>query len=504
MKLKLSEFFVSLILKKSFYGRLAAGLQRVARPGLGTMAVGVRDGRATFYYDPEFISRIPFKSAMFALEHEMLHLMLDHIPRYLELLAICPTDLERQKAAAVYNIAMDAAINGMLRNHEGFDEIQQFCLDEIKLKYPDMTEEAINDPRNGMVLPEKFDLPPDGHFELYQWMLMQKVEIKEIAIRLVGATTHSLWVDSESEGKGKSEKSDGKGKGQGEGQSENAGDQQQQGGGGGGGTHAGARDMIFDGSTFADMSPEELLSQAHRVREGTKQLLREIVRSMGGIGRGTLPAGVEEWLESFLADPVVPWWEVFTTRAKMSRNSKYKRSAQTPNRALLAMSEEDPRIIASPGRIRDKAWRIFFYVDTSGSMGTDALEIAKSELKHMLDVDDNMEIRYMQGDAVTHMDVVLHTGDDIPGQMVGRGGTDFDAYFIHMGQYVHDDSKAPDLVVVYTDGYAPAVDVKNRLPPEIPVVWLVTPHHSSHALEGYGEIIVCDPSHNERYNKQAA
>lgn len=503
MKLKLSDFFVSLILKKSFYGRLAAGLQRIAKPGLGTMAVGVRDGRASFYYDPEFIARIPFKSAMFALEHEMLHLMLDHIPRYLELLAICPTDLERQKAAAVYNIAMDAAINGLLRNHEGFDEIQQFCLDEIKRKYPDMPEERINDPRNGMVLPEKFDLPRDGHFELYQWLLMQKVEVKEIALQLLGATPHSLWLDGD--GKSDSDKKKGEGQGKGQGSGDGQSDPQSgQGGGGGSGTNPGARDMVFDGSTFADMSPEELLSQAHRVREGTKQLLREIVRSMGGIGRGTLPGGIEEWLEEFLKDPVIPWWEIFATRAKMSRNSKYRRSVSVPNRALLAMSEEDPRIIASPGRVRDKSWRIFFYVDTSGSMSSESLEIAKSELKHMLDVDENMEIRYMQGDAATHMDVLLHTGDDIPGQTVGRGGTDFDAYFIHMNQYVQDDSKAPDLVVIYTDGYAPAIDAKNRLPPEIPVVWLVTPHHSHMFHEGYGEIIVCDPEHNERYNKQAA
>ena len=252
------------------------------------------------------------------------------------------------------------------------------------------------------------------------------------------------------------------------------------------------------------MSPEELMSQAHRVRENTKQVLRQTVRSMGGLGRGLFPTGVEEWLEAYLAEPIVPWWEIFATRARMSRNSKYRRIMSVPNRALLALSEEDPRIIASPGRVRDKSWRIFFYVDTSGSMSTDSLEIAKSELHHMLSVDENMEIRYMQGDAVTHMDVVLKTGDDLPGQMVGRGGTDFDAYFIHMGQYVQDDATAPDLVVVYTDGYAPAVSEKNRLPPEIPVIWLVTPQHSELFQEGYGEIIVCDPEHNERYNKTAA
>lgn len=484
MKLNLSDFFVMLILKKSFYGRLAAGLQRIARPGMGTMAVGIRDGRAAFYYDPEFIAAVPMKSAMFALEHEMLHLMLDHIPRYLELLALCPDDIERKKAGSVYNIAMDAAVNGLLRGHEGFTEVQEFLLERIKQLHP----EAPEDPKNGLVLPEKFDLPMEGHFELYQWLLMQRVEVIEIASRLLGANTHAMWTAGEGDGESDKDADGQSGEGQGEGKPKDGKD---------------AKDMIFGGSTFADMSPEELLSQAHRVRENTKQVLRQTVRSMGGLGRGLFPAGVEEWLEAYLAEPIVPWWEVFATRARMSRNSKYRRSMSVPNRALLALSEEDPRIIASPGRARDKSWRIFLYVDTSGSMSTESLEIVKSELHHMLSVDESMEIRYMQGDAATHMDVVLKTGDAIPAQMLGRGGTDFDAYFIHMGQYVQDDSKAPDLVVVYTDGYAPPVSPKNQLPPEIPVIWLVTPHHSERFQEGYGEIIVCDPEHNDRYKNAA-
>lgn len=483
MKLKLSEFFVSLILKKSFYGRLAAGLQRVSRPGLGTMAVGVRDGRATFYYDPEFIDTVPFKSALFALEHEMLHLVLDHIPRFLELLALCSTEIERKKAAAVYNIAMDAAVNGLLRGHEGFKEVQGFLDARIKAKYPDAPE----DPRNGLVLPEKFDLPEDGHFELYQWMLMKKVEVIEIAVRLVGATTHELWADPESDG----EKQPG----------ESAGKDGQGASGGSGLKGVDAKDMIFDGSTFSDMSPEELLSQARRVRENAKQLLRKTVKEMGGVGRGLFPAGVEEWLEAYLAEPIIPWWEIFMTRARMSRNSKFHRSISVPNRALLALSEEMPQIIAAPGRVRDKAWRIFLYVDTSGSMSTESLTIVKSELGHMLAVDESMELRYMQGDAATHLDVVLHQGDDIPGQMVGRGGTDFDAYFIHMNQYVRDDQTKPDLVVVYTDGYAPPVSIENRLPVDVPVLWLVTPQYSTHFHQDYGEVIVCDPEHNERYKE---
>lgn len=460
MKITLNEFFLALIAEKPFYGRLASSLQRVVKPGLGTMAVGIHDGRATFFYDPEFLEPISFKAAMFAIEHEMLHLVLDHIPRYLELLASCREETERRKAGAVSNIAMDASINTMLREHKGFNEAQAFLRERIKLKNPDMLPEIQEDARNGMILPENFDLPIEGSFEFYQWSLMKKVKIHEIACQLVGATTHELW--TEAEGK------DGQGK-------------------------------PGDGQSFSGMSPDELLSTVNQIREQAKETLRSVVRAMGGYGRGTMPNGIEEWLETYLAAPIIPWWEIFSTRARMSRVSKYRRSVTVPNRALLALSEEDPRIIPAPGRVRDKAWRIFLYVDTSGSMSTESLEIVMSELEYMLSVDENMEIRYMQGDATTHLDVVLHTGDKIPRQMMGRGGTDFDAYFSHMRQYVHDDNKTPDLVVVYTDGYAPAVSHENRLPSEIPVVWLVTPGHDARFHEGYGEIILCDPEHNEKY-----
>ena len=492
MKLKLGEFFIHLIQKKSLYGRLASSMERVERKGFGTIAVGIREGRAVLFFDPDFISRLTIKSASFVLEHELLHVMLDHIPRYLELLALCRTDLERLKADRVANISMDCAINGpLLRKHEGFDETEALVLAMIKEKNPD----APDNPRNGMCLPEKFDLPLDGSFEFYQWTLMRQVQVIDIS-DLVGGSNHSMWTKGE----------DPDGQGEGEGQGEEGTDADGQGGGssekdndGKGKGKGKGPSGPMNGSTFKDLTSDELLSLAHRVREQLKQTLRQVVRSMGGVGRGTLPSGVEEWLQSYLAEPIVPWWEIFATRAKMSRTSKHRRSVAMPNRMLLALAEEDTCIIPTPGRVRDKAWRVFLYVDTSGSMSTESLEIVKNELQHMLAVDDNMEIRYMQGDAATHLDVVLHSGDEIPGQMVGRGGTDFDAYFIHMKQYTQDDGKNPDIVVVYTDGYAPAVSPENRLPQDVPVLWLVTPNHMDGFNDGYGEVIVCDPSHNERY-----
>lgn len=496
MNLNLSEFFVYLSEKKNFYGRLASSMQRVAKPGIGTMAVGLRDGRAVFFWDPLFLKGLSLPSGLFALEHEMLHLVLDHIPRYLEMLALLPTEDERRKAATVYNIAMDCAINTMLRNHEGFEPIQAHLKNASAAAYAaekTRREEATaagetvpemppyDGSKAGMCLPEHYDLPLEGSFEGYQYLLMRKVQLQRITISFEG-NTHGFWTDGGTDGE--SGKSDGKGAGKSLGEIPGSGGK--------------PKDIIFDAATIGGMSPDELTSTAHRAREQIKDILRQVVRATSSSGRGTLPGNLEEWLEDFLAPPIIPWWEVFASRAKQSRMTKTRRSVQLPNRALVALAEEDNAIIPLPGRLRDRAWRVFVFVDTSGSMSSESLEILKSELHYMLNVDDSMEIRYMQGDCSVQFDELLHAGDVIPPQMLGRGGTDFNVYFEHMKQYVEDSEKAPDLVVVYTDGFAPPVDIENRLPADIPVIWLVTPNHSKTFAEGYGEIIVCETEHNTR------
>lgn len=479
MNLKISEFFVYLLQRKNFYGRLAASLQRVARPGMGTMAVGLYRGRITLYYDPAFIESIPMGAAMFVLEHEMLHLVLDHLPRYFELLSHCADDDERMKARMVFNIAMDCAINSLLRTHKHFAQAESYtkdwCLKQMKADAveaeaarakalaegtpeedlpPVFTQEDIDKAteRAGMCLPEKYGMPDKRSFEFYQQELMKRVKLHKLDGGLVLGSFHGLWEPGEGEGEG--------------------------------------------GDAF---SADSLTAEANRIREQLKRMLRAAVKSSGGMGRGLLPSEVEEFLGEYLADPVVPWWEVFATRAKTSKTSKFRRSVIVPNRSLLALAEEDESIIPMPGRVRDKSWRVFLMRDTSGSMSSESLMIAVNELNHMLRADDGMEVRYMDGDAAVHRDILLKPGDDIPLTAVGRGGTDFDEYFKYMAKYVYDDSSRPDIVIIYTDGYAPAVAEENRLPLDIPIIWLVTPQHSTAALEGYGEIIVCDPDHNSLY-----
>src|SRR5579885_2918382 len=121
MNVTLTEFFTYLITEKNFYARIANGFQRILRPKLGTLAVGIRGGRVCFYYDPEFIQKVSMGFGLFALEHEMIHIAMDHIPRFLELLATTVDPDERAKMTVVYNIAMDCAVHSMMRKHKHFE-----------------------------------------------------------------------------------------------------------------------------------------------------------------------------------------------------------------------------------------------------------------------------------------------------------------------------------------------------------------------------------------------
>ena len=447
MNITLPEFFIHLIQKKNFYARLASSLNRVASPGMGTMAVGIRQNRATFFYDPEYVAQASLPLGIFSLEHEMIHLVMDHLPRYFELLSKILDPVERRKAQHIYNIAMDCATNSLLEDHPHRVRAEMEFRARLEARHPD----RVLPPEAGLVFPEKFGLPPKMSFEFYQHELMKRVKVTEISLSDLLEwleKSHSMWVD----------------------------------------------DSVVSDETLA--TPDELLTIAHRVREQVKEALRSTLRAHGK-GRGTLPGYIEEWLEQFLADPIIPWWEVLRTRVRASRAAKFDRSMAVPNRRLIVLSEEDPRVIPALGRLRDASYRIFYLVDTSVSQGEDDLKVAASELTHLLNTDEGLEVRHMQGDAAIHYDVVLRHGDTVSDKALGRGGTDFNEYFKYMQQYVADPETRPDIAIIHTDGYAPAVEAANRLPPEIPVIWLVTPHHTAQYIEGYGEIIVCDPEHRK-------
>lgn len=465
MNLTVNELLLAFLQDRSFAGRLVNALPHVSQPGMGTMAIGIHGQRLALFTDPEFIKRVSLPFGHFVMEHEISgHYAHAHIPRFLEFLSRYSRPEDRQRCSDSLQIAADCAANDQLRKTQHFERADKETREYAKWAYPG---EELKGDEGGMILPERFGLPAGKSFEFYLNELMQRSGVgsrkkggkedsfyQEIvrALRTI-RRNHAKWPGL--------------------------------------------------GDELKTMSPEEIHSLAHQLHNQTKHVLRKVAKEMKQ-GRGTLPGDLVEWLDEYLKEPIIPWYEMLISRIHATRMTKVERGVYRPNRILMALAEEDPGICTSIGQIKNPTWRGFYVEDVSGSMGTESCKIGKSELQHLLNSTSDMELREIQFDAGVHVDRVFKQGDAIPADAHGRGGTDFDAVFQYMQKYVHDEETAPDFVVIFTDGGAPAVRPENYLPPEIPIIWCITPDGSGgHLKEAkYGEVIVCDPEHNELYSKE--
>lgn len=449
MNLSFEDLLSHLIHQKRFYAAIANGMQKIATtdPNCPRMAVGIQHGRVVLYYNTDYLKKTFFANAEVSLNHEMIHVVFDHIPRFFEHLSRAPAE-DRDRLNWAFNIAVDCADNCIVRK-----EVELWKKVAHVLRW---TPEVAS---------EKFDLQlePDQAVEYYLERLRPKYDPALVPLCVESEDgSHKFWVLVEG-GDGK-EGDPGK------------------------------------------LSTEELQGIAHVVRAQMKQLLRHVKQDFEK-GRGTMPAGVKEWLTEYLADPVVPWWDVLESQVATKRQTKPRRSVQRPNRMLQAMAEEDRRILPAVGRLVDARFRVFYFEDHSGSMAVPERTILRSEFQSLLNADEDLEIRLMMGDASTHYDKLFKSGDEITWESNGGGGTDFNAYFEYMWQYVGSDDTAPDFVIVGTDAQCPPVDVRLHLPPEIPVIWLLTAAANDYWVNqirqaGYGDILIADPAHRPRWKEK--
>lgn len=124
MKQRISRGRTALIMKHPFFGIIITRMMVVERNDLPTMAV---DGRHLFF-NHAFVESLTDKNLLFAIAHEVVHLVLDHIGR------------RGDRNPRGWNIAIDYATNIMVKD-QGIGTISENWLyDE---KYRDMTAEEI-------------------------------------------------------------------------------------------------------------------------------------------------------------------------------------------------------------------------------------------------------------------------------------------------------------------------------------------------------------------------
>lgn len=124
---KLITARIALLLKAPFFGNLATRLKLVnADEWCGTAAT---DGR-NFYYNSEFVNKLPQKQIEFLMGHEVLHVVYDHMGR------------RGDRDACLFNAAADYCVNADLKQQRIGDFIPIGLYDK---KYDGWSSEEVYD-----------------------------------------------------------------------------------------------------------------------------------------------------------------------------------------------------------------------------------------------------------------------------------------------------------------------------------------------------------------------
>ena len=114
--------------------------------------------------------------------------------------------------------------------------------------------------------------------------------------------------------------------------------------------------------------------------------------------------------------------------------------------------------------------KVFFFVDTSGSVSGEAVAEAFEEIKDAIEQIGNMSGVVMFFDAQVSKPIPFENVEDIE-QMkpIGGGGTDFKKIFNHIEKC--NEEELPKVIIIITDGYADFPDESKAM--GIPVIWLI-------------------------------
>lgn len=439
----------------NFYAYVFNALERVIVPGYGTFGVASKGTRYCLYVDPDMIDRICFDELVATLEHEVLHIVLDHIPREMRLYQLCETDQARRLFVMFSNLAMDLAANCILRRTHP------------KIADPDQ-------PLGYWALPKARNYPEDLSYEEYLLRLIEDNKSDVAKMDRVWARVSALIKDALEAASG----------GAPDPTSPAAQLQMLEAGKGGGEPLEDPEEEALAQALAESMKKNvgQLLqdyvdpARADAVHQNGVRTVRSTLASYKKT-RGTLPGNLEELLANFLRPPAVRWADLYAGLVASLLTTKPVRGMQRVSMAKAARAKFlrnkraalASRLPLVPGTMRDRKFRVVFVEDTSGSMGMEDLAEGMNELHHMREQGVDLEVLVLHIDTRVAKEYWLGDGDEIDYTMCGRGGTDFEIAFAYVKKLI-DNGESFDFMTYATDGYAP----KPRTTLPFPTIWLIT------------------------------
>jgi predicted metal-dependent peptidase len=457
---KLEAAALSLINDKSmvFYAHILMQMNRIEEKYVKTMGVGMHDGRIDLYYNPDFLEKLTPKELVAVLEHEIMHLVMEHPGR------------EKGRSHEIWNVACDMSINQMI---EG---LPKDC-----------------------ILPEHFKLPKEKWSEFYYEALYKNATKITITPKTCpkgspqpcphggspqpgqGQGEGKDGEEQEGDGNGKKgKKKDGNGSGQGQGQGQKC---------QGNCPHKGTGNCPMEGgSTITIETPngQKVVIDNHEKwgemmkgdpslnRESVKQLIKEAYeRHEGSKSRGTLPGALVTAIKKWLKPPTVSWKQLLRQYVGHVIRSGSKSTWKKHNRRFGSDIK---------GRMTTTSIKLVIAVDTSGSVGDKEFKEFICEMKGLLSCYKN-DTTIIQSDAdVQNVQVFKpYTQLEVKFKRHGYGGTDYEPVF----KYVKNKMKDVELVVYLTDFYC--TFPKDR--PKMPVIWVVTSNGDMNNKPAWGRVV---------------
>ncbi len=248
--------------------------------------------------------------------------------------------------------------------------------------------------------------------------------------------------------------------------------------GGAGGDTREAGDVL-DGSTEADLYPEdaaEAAARAEQVREMAAKALG-LARAMGlarGL-RGTDSGAASQTVLALRGIYRTPWQ--LAVQRWIEAVAPGDRTFSRPSRREAAQAD-----VVLPGRRRE-GWILNIVLDTSGSM-TDEIPRALGTLGEFCEAVGVDQVRLVQCDAAVTGDELLDPHELVERRIEGYGGSDLSPALRHLAEDQHVRA-----VVVITDG-----DI--AYPPEpmpFELLWLVPAGFGSAFTPPYGRVVSMEP-----------
>ena len=202
-----------------------------------------------------------------------------------------------------------------------------------------------------------------------------------------------------------------------------------------------AAGYVTDHEWLASEGTDQMVDVDQMLAEATKELVNEANQIMGSEARGMMPARFSSQVQRLNRPAELNWQSILKKYVGAVAAEKQKTRAR--------LNRRQPRRYDLSGSREGKMLRIVVAIDTSASMGDDAIRKIFDEIFAIVSR-KRFELTIIECDASIQRVYELKSPNDLPDHVNGRGGTAFTPVI----NYINENRRFRDALLIYfTDGF---------------------------------------------------